>query len=105
MRTNSRITFVSGGQLEYDFELGDYVVKDSKRETRPCHLSTLGVDRSFQIFGDYNAEVLIARLIHPFNKPFDLIEVNGEPYKWTRSRHDKKVFYITKDSVIEDGQK
>lgn len=102
MRTNSRITFIQGGGREFNFETGEYEFTPQYRETRPCHLSTLGIDRSFAVFGDYRAEVLVARLLYPYLKPFDSVEINGIPHKCVRDRLNQMVFYVTEDSVIED---
>ncbi|MGF3112469.1 hypothetical protein [Facklamia sp. P9177] len=103
MRTNARVTFLKGGVPTYDFEIGDYVEQEPIRETKACHLSTLGLDRSFSLFGDYKSEVKIIRLLQPYRKPFDLVEINGVPHKWVHNRLDHKVFYVAVDSVNEDG--
>lgn len=85
---------VDGGG--YDPEKGEYVEGETTRETLPCHLSPLGIDRTATLFGSMEQRVTVARLMQRYTKSFDRVEIDGETFSVKRPLHKRRrsVFYL-----------
>lgn len=99
MRMSDRITFVAVGESYYDPNLGEYIESEPAEETKPCKLSTVGTDRSNELFGKIDTQVIVARLQRPYLKEFDYILVKSGLYKGKyqvkrQSNYRKGVFYL-----------
>lgn len=99
MRFNDRITFVvvSGGG--YNPETGTHEPMKEERTTLPCNLSTLGLERTQQLFGASDKNVITARLQRPYTGKFEHIEIEQNKYKVTRrSIYRKGVLFLERVS-------
>ncbi|MDY0394788.1 hypothetical protein ACFSMW_06615 [Virgibacillus halophilus] len=95
MRFSDRIAFVNEGEPYYDPVKGEYVEGEPTTDIKPCKLSTMGVDRTNELFGQIDRVVTIARLQHPYNKEFDYVLIKEQKYNVKRqSDYRKGVFYL-----------
>lgn len=99
MRFSDRITFVTEGNPQYDPDLGDYVGGNPIEDTKPCKLSTMGTDRTNEVFGKISIKIIIARLQRPYLNEFDHILIKDGIYKGKyqvkrQSNYRKGVFYL-----------
>lgn len=98
MRFNKRVTFVTDGESRYDPEIGDYVEGEKDYDTVPCNISTLRVDREKELFGEIDTSVKVVRLLRPYTKDYNYIEIDGRRQRVkTRSDYKKGVFYLERD--------
>lgn len=101
MRFNKRITFVTIGASYYDPALGEYVESAPTEVTKPCNLSTLGINRTNELFGQIDRVITVARLQQPYTAPFDYVLIGGQKYNVKRqSDYRKGVFYL---EGVKDG--
>ena len=99
MRFNKRITFVTDGESHYDPSIGDWVEGKKTYDTVPCNISSLKVDRTKELFGEIDTNIMVARLQHPYHKEFDYIEIEGKKQNIKhQSDYRKGVFYLERDS-------
>ncbi len=111
MRFSSRITFVNEADSYYDPIKGEYVDGELIKTTKPCNLSTMGVDRTNELFGEMDKIITVARLQHPYNGKIDYVFLNEDEdqpddekqkYRIRRqSNYRKGVFYL--EGVTSDG--
>ncbi|WP_339165375.1 hypothetical protein [Siminovitchia sp. FSL W7-1587] len=95
MRFADRITFVKETESYYDPEKGEYVEGEPIKDTKPCMLSKMGVDRTNELFGQIDKVITVARLQRPYTKEFDHVTINGQKYNVKRqSDYRKGVFYL-----------
>lgn len=95
MRFNSRITFVSVAESRYNPESGEYTESEPIFTTTPCNLSRMGVERTNQLFGTIDKQILTARLQQPYNAKFDYVLINDQKYNVTKqSDYKKGVFFL-----------
>lgn len=97
MRFNKRITFVTESEGGFNPDTGNHDKPTLDVVTKPCHLSALGVERSKQLYGEVDTNIMIARLQTPHDDVFDYVELNNsdKKYKVTRrSDYRKGVFYL-----------
>ena|SRR5690554_519381 len=95
MRFSDRITFVKNTESYYDPDLGDYVEGETIKDIVSCNLSTLGVERTNELFGKIDIKIIVARIQRPYTKDFDHIEINEQKYNLKRqSDYRKGVFYL-----------
>lgn len=100
MRFNDRITFVKKGESYYDPEKGEYVETDPIKTKLPCNLSTLGTDRTNELFGQMDKVITVARLQRPYNDEFDHALINNQKYQVKRqSNYRKGAFYLESAST------
>lgn len=103
MRFNDRITFVNETNPYYDPIRGEYVDGEVIETTMPCHLSTMGIDRTNEIFGQIDKNITVARLQHPYTGKVDYVYLNGDEsqkYQVKRqSNYRKGVFYLEGVSI------
>lgn len=101
MRFDERITFMGVGERVWNDDLGDFVTEPIKLDTKACHVSDLGLDRSMQVFGDYSNSRRVVRLERPYNELYDHLMYLGVKYRMVAERLNGAVLYIEKDSVGE----
>ena len=95
MRFNERITFVLEYEGGYNPITGEHDPAREETETAPCNLSTLGIERTNELFGQLDRKIIVARLQRPYVKPFDFIRIDGQKYNVKRqSDYRKGVFYL-----------
>src|SRR5690625_3203916 len=101
MRFSDRITLVKEMDSYYDPEKGEYVEGDPVKTVRPCKLSSMGVDRTNQLFGQIDTAITVARLQRPYNDRVDYAYLNekedqeNQKYQVRRqSDYRKGVFYL-----------
>lgn len=98
MRFDKRVTFVEETESRYDPIAGGYIEGESIKTTKPCNQSTMGVDRTNQLFGQIDTEITVVRLQHPYNKRIDYVYLNDDEtqqYEIKRqSNYRKGVFYL-----------
>lgn len=95
MRFNDRITFVKEIESYYDPVKGEYVEGELISTTKPCNVSTLGINRTNELFGQIDKLVTVARLQRPYTDPFDYVLIDNQKYNVMRqSDYRKGVFYL-----------
>lgn len=97
MRYADRITFIkeeAGGG--YNPDTGTYDEGRLAQTILPCNLSFLGIDRTNQLFGNLDKEILIARLQRPYSGEYDYALIDGRKYAITRHvpHRSESVFYL-----------
>lgn len=104
MRFDNRITFVNETDSYYDPIKGEYVDGELIKTKLPCKVTTLGVDRTQELFGELDKLITVARLQRPYNGKIDYVFLNEDPeqpdeqkqkYQVKRqSDYRKGVFYL-----------
>lgn len=98
MKYNDRITFVNETDPYYDPVTGRFIEGEIIKTTKPCHLSTMGIDRTNELFGQIDKVITVARLQRPYNGKVDYVFLNGDEsqkYQVKRqSNYRKGVFYL-----------
>ncbi|GGN64293.1 hypothetical protein [Oceanobacillus indicireducens] len=104
MRFSQRITFVNEADAYYDPIEGKWVDGELIKTTLPCNVSTLGIDRTNELFGEMDKVITVARLRHPYNGKVDYVFLNEDidqpddekqKYRIRRqSDYRKGVFYL-----------
>lgn len=104
MRFSQRITFVNEADAYYDPIAGEWVDGELIKTTLPCNISTLGIDRTNELFGEMDKVITVARLRHPYNGKIDYVFLNedeklpdDEKQKYQvkrQSDYRKGVFYL-----------
>lgn len=78
MRFSDRITLVFEADSYYDPIEGRYVPEEIIKKTRACKLSTMGLDRTNELFGQIDKVITIARLQRPYLGKIDYVYLNGD---------------------------
>ena len=95
MRFSDRITFVNIEESYYDPTENGYVEGEEIRTTKPCNLSTLGLNRTQEFFGNLDTRITVARLQRPYLNEFDHVLINEKKYTVTsKSDYRKGVFFL-----------
>lgn len=95
MRFTDRITFMRKEGGGYNPETGKHDFPVPIPTVKPCNLSTLGTDRTTQLFGVVDKVVTVARLQRPYVEAFDSVVIDGELYKVMRkSNYRKGVLFL-----------
>ncbi|VTT01663.1 hypothetical protein [Streptococcus dysgalactiae] len=100
MRYADRISFVTNQDERYDPDLGEYTHTETISETKPCFAMEMGVEKSVQIFGDYQKDRKVIYLKQPYTKAFDYCEYDGKRYKAQANKLGAIVFYLEGDDSI-----
>lgn len=103
MRTTDRLIFCTVEET-YDSNLSDYIKVLKELKTIACHVSDLGLERSMQVFGDYEKQRKVARLDQPFREQYDIIKHDGSFWKVVTKRLNGCVLYLEQDSVGDYGE-
>jgi len=95
MRYSKRVTFVTKIGGGFNPDTGKHDKPREVRDEKACNVSTVGVDRSKELFGEIDTIVTVIRLQRPYDKQFDYIELNDEPYNVRRqSDYRRGAFYL-----------
>jgi len=95
LRFSDRITFVNIEESYYDPTKNGYVEGEEIRTTKPCNLSTLGLNRTQELFGNLDTRITVARLQRPYLNEFDHVLINEKKYTVTsKSDYRKGVFFL-----------
>lgn len=95
MRFDKRITFVTENEAYYDPVKGEYVEGELIKDTKPCNLSPIKIDRKKELFGAIDTKITVVRLQRPYTKKFDYIEIDGQKLTLKhQSDYRKGVFYL-----------
>lgn len=101
MRYNDRITFVTEGSIGYNPETGQNEQTEPIKKTIPCNLSELGITRTYELFGDIDTRIIVARTQRPYKGTFDYVMIDGVRYNAKRqSMYRRGVFYL--ESTLEN---
>lgn len=100
MRYADRVTFVKTADERYDPDLGEYTHTETISETKPCFAMEMGVEKSVQIFGDYQKARKVIYLKQPYIKAFDYCEYEGKRYKAQANKLGAIVFFLEGDDSI-----
>lgn len=102
MRFSNRITFVTKQDEYYDPSTGEYVESEPIKDTKPCKISAMGMNRLKELFGEVDEDVTIARLQRPYTSEFDYVEIGSDSYKVKqRSDYYKGVLFLERDSFAD----
>lgn len=99
MRTNNRVTFIKVEKGGYDWRKGENLPDKEARETRPAFVSELSLDRSKQLFGEFEQGRKVVRLLHPYKDKADRVEIDGKSYRVLATRQKSTVFICEVTSV------
>src|SRR5690625_4984798 len=97
MRFDKRIIFVNITESYYDTIEGEYVEGKEIETKKPCNLSTLGVQRTNELFVQIDKLITIAKLQHHHNGKIDYVKLNDREQKYNvkrQSDYRKGVFYL-----------
>lgn len=100
MRYADRVTFVKTTDERYDPDLGEYTHTEVISRTLPCFAMDMGMEKSVQIFGDYQKDRKVIYLKQPYTKAFDYCEYDGKRYKAQANKLGAIVFYLEGDDSI-----
>ena len=100
MRFNNRITFVHETESRYDPDLGEYVEGEVIKTTKPCNLSTMGTDRTNELFGQIDVVITVARLQNPYHEKFDYVFLNEN---LEQPDDEKQKYYVKRQSDYRKG--
>lgn len=97
MRYDKQVFFVKEGEDEYDYSTGDYVTTEPIKEEVWANVSDMGTERQTLIFGAVKQGALTIRLRSKYEKPFDMIEYDGNIYDVARNREfrHKQAFEVS----------
>lgn len=100
MRYSDRVTFITESEGDYNPGTGGYDEPKLSEDTKPCNISSLGVERSVKLFGEVDISVIVVRMQRPYSIPFDRVEVLSGMYKGKYNvrnhapHRSKSVFYL-----------
>lgn len=100
MRFNQRITFVRETESRYDPSRGGYIDGELIKTVKPCNLSTMGTDRTNELFGQIDVVITVARLQHPYHEKFDYVFLNENP---EQPDDEKQKYYVKRQSDYRKG--
>lgn len=100
MRYNDRIVFIERREGEYNPNIGEYEKGIVSRETVPCFVMDLGLERSIQLFGDYEKERKVVYLRRKLTKIYHLCIYKEKIYRAKVDRQNGTVFYLEGDESI-----
>jgi len=81
MRYIDRVVFITETEGGFNPDTGNHDEPIEHSEIKPCHISTIGVERSARLFGEIDTSVIVVRLQRPYNKPIDRVEIPNGQYK------------------------
>ncbi|SIT91693.1 hypothetical protein [Edaphobacillus lindanitolerans] len=96
MRFADRVTFIQETGGGYNPDTGRHEPPEIRRETLPCNLSYVGIDRQKELFGQIDRATAIVRLRQPYSRRFDYAEIEGRRYALSRRTPLRSVnaFYL-----------
>lgn len=100
MRYADRILFEKGSSEFYDPDLGEHVTKPGEVITLPCLIIDLGIEKSIQVFGDYQKDRKVCYLQRTRQIDFTYCTYNNRYYKVIIDKQDGRVLYLEGDNSI-----
>lgn len=95
MRFNDRINFVKVMGEVYDPVEGIYIEGNKTTVRRPCKISTLGTQRTQELFGDIKRQIQVVILQKPYDADFDYVLLANKKYEVKRqSDYRKGVLFL-----------
>ncbi|KGR72899.1 hypothetical protein ACVRWQ_06055 [Streptococcus phocae subsp. salmonis] len=94
MRYADRITFIKATDERYDPDLGEYTHTEVISKTLPCFAMDMGMEKSVQIFGDYQKSRKVVYVKQPYNQKYDFCEYRGVKYRTLADKQSETVFYL-----------
>lgn len=84
MRYSDRAYFIRETGGGYNPYTGQHEEATTQRDLMPVNITSMGIDRTLQLFGTMDKEILVIRTQRPYTGQFDRVEVNGKRYTLTR---------------------
>ena len=96
MRYSDRCVLISPSQQIFDYETGDTITVEGKRELVACNISKVGLDRVKQLFGELDRQMIIVRLQGQYKDDVSFIEIDDTKHKVYRKMEYRKdvAFYV-----------
>ena len=104
MRYSDRINFITETNGGYNPDTGNHEQPTKVVETKPCNISTVGVKRSAELFGEVDTSIIIARLQRPYHNKFNRVEVPIGQYKGNY-RIKERVYHRNQTAFYLEGVK
>lgn len=103
MNYSDRIKFVTKTEGGFNPETGNHEPPSIESVKKPCNITTLGSDRSNQLFGTIDTNVIVVRLQQPYNEQFSYAEVKeghhaGKYHKNSVINHRRKTVYYLEET-------
>ena len=100
MRYAERITFFSESQGAYNPDTGKREPVVTEADALPCKITSLGIDRRRELFGDIDREIIVARLQQPYNSPVTFARANGKKYRVNQKiNHDPRMVFYLEETI------
>lgn len=100
MRYDTKITFIQDtNRYEYDPVAGRNKKSDPEKDVVYGNVTSLGTQRSNELFGDIQEGALVVRLLNHYNKPFTSVRVFRKDYKVITNRKLRR----RQTFILEEG--
>ena len=100
MRYNKRIEFIKQIDEEYDAEIGEYTQGIVIKTTVPCFVMDIGIEKSIELFGNYEKDRKQVYLRHKLKDRFDKCILNDKTYKIIKPYLNETVLYLEGDVSV-----
>lgn len=100
MRFADRITFVNVTESYYDPITGKHVKGEIVKTELPCNQSTLGIQRTNELFGQIDRVITVARLQRPYHGKIDYVYLNEDP---AQKDEEKQKYEVKRQSDYRKG--
>lgn len=100
MRYSDRVIFVTESEGGFNPDTGNHDEAVQVKETKPCNITPVGTERSVQLFGEIDTNIIVSRLQRPYNRVIDYVVIPSGQYKGRyrvkeHIKHRKQsVFYL-----------
>lgn len=86
MRYDQKIIFIVETEGGYDPEIGEHTEPTTDRKIKYANVTDLGTNRSKELFGDVKQGAKVIRLLRPYKKVWDKVQIGDESYEIVTSR-------------------
>lgn len=86
MRYDQKIIFIAETKGGYDPEIGEHTEPITTMTTKYANVTDLGTNRSKELFGDIKQGAKVIRLLRPYEKIWDKVEIENVSYEIVTSR-------------------
>lgn len=90
-----QVTFYDTTERHYDPKKHGYVGGGSKPVTLPANVTDMGVNKSAQLFGDYQRRALVIRTIYEPPRHWGYLALDGDSRKYVLNTYRKPLKYFT----------
>jgi len=99
MRFNDRITFIREFEGGFNPVTGEHEEPRIEDDERACMLSTMGINRTNELFGQVDKQIIVARTQQPYLSDIDYVTITKGNYQgkynvMRRSNYRKGVFFL-----------